>query len=232
MKRVKTGINGLDLMLNGGLIEGRPYLVVGAPGTGKSILGMHFLMQGLKEGEKGLLIAFEESKEELVENYREFGWSLDEIEIAEVSPQGEWFELGEYFERPEPTIEEVMHIKQELKNILKSTNAKRVVIDSIDIYRMVLRDPYYTRLEILSLMISLFKRKITSLYISGIESNVPFREEYLARGVIRMHSCIVGGEKKRGIEIVKMRGSKIEEQIRPFEITSNGIVVYNELKFY
>ncbi|HHE04503.1 MAG TPA: recombinase, partial [candidate division WOR-3 bacterium] len=57
MERIKTGISGLDEMLNGGLISGRPYIVTGSPGAGKTILGMQFLMEGAKNREKGMYIS-------------------------------------------------------------------------------------------------------------------------------------------------------------------------------
>jgi KaiC/GvpD/RAD55 family RecA-like ATPase len=231
MNRAKIGIDGLDNMLNGGLIEGRPYLVFGPPGTGKSILAMHFLQQGLKEGEKGLLIAFEDTKEELIDNYKNFGWDLEGIEVVDVSPNEDMFEHGEFFERPEATIGDIMGIKEKLRKAILSTKAKRVVVDPISAYKVALRDPFYIRIEILSLMRTLINKKITALLISIID-DTSSTEEYLARGIIQMHANTVEGTKKRGIEIIKMRGSRIDEQIRPIEITNKGIVVYNEIQYW
>jgi KaiC/GvpD/RAD55 family RecA-like ATPase len=84
--RVKTGIEGLDAMLHGGLIAQRPYLVVGGPGAGKTILGLQFLVEGAKQGEEGLFVTLDEPPKELIENCKAFGWNLKGIRILDAIP--------------------------------------------------------------------------------------------------------------------------------------------------
>ena len=81
----KTGILGLDQVLNGGLPANHIYLLDGAPGTGKTTLAMQFLLEGVKEGEKGLYVTLSESKDELVGVAASHGWSLDGIDVFELA---------------------------------------------------------------------------------------------------------------------------------------------------
>lgn len=77
MGRISTGVEGLDEMLQGGLIPGRTYLVKGGPGSGKTTLGVQFIMEGVKNGEKCLYMTLEESPKSLKENVAKFGFYLD-----------------------------------------------------------------------------------------------------------------------------------------------------------
>src|SRR6478672_919557 len=83
-KRSKTGIAGLDDILNGGLIPHRLYLIEGDPGAGKTTLSLQYLLQGVAVGEKCLYITLSETKEELTAGAESHGWSLDDIEIVEL----------------------------------------------------------------------------------------------------------------------------------------------------
>jgi len=79
MDRVSTGVEGLDKMLGGGLIAGRPYVIGGPPGSGKSILCTHFLLDGLQRGESCMIVALDEPPSEIRSNMSAFGWNLDSL---------------------------------------------------------------------------------------------------------------------------------------------------------
>ena len=85
-QRVTTGIPGLDRLLGGGLISGRPYLVTGATGSGKTLLGLTFLLEGIRLGEEVLLVAVDEPPSEIIENVRSFGWDLSAIKTLDANP--------------------------------------------------------------------------------------------------------------------------------------------------
>ncbi|HVF27849.1 MAG TPA: ATPase domain-containing protein, partial [Pyrinomonadaceae bacterium] len=87
--RMRTGIEGLDDILQGGLPANRVYLVEGEPGTGKTTLALQFLMEGVRLGEAGLYVTLSETKEELEASARSHGWSLDGINIHELAPAGD-----------------------------------------------------------------------------------------------------------------------------------------------
>src|SRR6476620_6896355 len=82
--RIRTGIPGLDDILCGGLTQNRVYLVEGSPGTGKTTLALQFLMEGIRQGEKGLYITLSETKEELHEIADSHGWNIDGISLFQL----------------------------------------------------------------------------------------------------------------------------------------------------
>jgi circadian clock protein KaiC len=84
IERSKTGVPGLDDILNAGLIRNRLYLLSGAPGAGKTTLALQYLLEGVSRGEKCLYITLSETKEELLAGAESHGWSLDGIEIVEL----------------------------------------------------------------------------------------------------------------------------------------------------
>ena len=85
-RRVSTGVPGLDRMLGGGLIAGRPYLLTGGSGSGKTLLGLTFLLDGLRRGEEVLLVAVDEPPSEILENVLSFGWDLSPVKTLDANP--------------------------------------------------------------------------------------------------------------------------------------------------
>src|SRR2546426_3627193 len=86
MDRVKTGVAGLDTMLNGGLLPARPYVISGPTGSGKTILSAHFLLEGLGQHEACLLVTLDEPPIEVKSNMATFGWNLDRLKILDATP--------------------------------------------------------------------------------------------------------------------------------------------------
>src|SRR5881409_4325023 len=86
MDRISTGVAGLDTMLGGGLIPRRPYVVSGPTGSGKTILAMHFLAEGLSRGESGLMVTLDEPPNEVKSNLNAFGWNLDRLKMLDATP--------------------------------------------------------------------------------------------------------------------------------------------------
>ncbi|RLI78015.1 hypothetical protein DRP05_08510 [Archaeoglobales archaeon] len=81
---VSSGISGLDRVLKGGLIKGCSYLVKGCPGSGKTIFGLQFLLEGVKNDEKSVLISFEESEREVRTQAKSFGWDVDDVVFVDL----------------------------------------------------------------------------------------------------------------------------------------------------
>ncbi len=150
--KIRTGVAGLDKMLHGGLVPGRPYILSGAPGSGKTILSVQFLREGLEGGERCLFVALEEPPNELKINMRAFRWNLDDLDVLDANSDIRRFEptplleisteeepikmraIGERirktpdFESKEVTVHS---LQQLLKNLLVKRGYERVVIDSI-----------------------------------------------------------------------------------------------------
>src|SRR5438445_12418511 len=86
MDGVKTGVAGLDTMLNGGLLPARPYVISGPTGSGKTILAVHFLLEGLRQQEPCLLVTLDEPPIEVKSNMATFGWNLDRLKMLDATP--------------------------------------------------------------------------------------------------------------------------------------------------
>lgn len=237
MMKIKTGIAGLDDMLGGGLIEGRPYLIAGGPGAGKTILAMQFLIDGTKNREKGLYISLEESAEQLRADMATFGWNLDLIKIVDTTQElslDKWMiRSSSVVSKPEFTLPNLVEV---IKEKLDMYAPKRIVIDSITSVRLLYENKSDMRREILSLMNFLSKSDCTSLITSetgtDYETTRILMEEFLASGVIKLHTIERRGEIINAISIEKIRGSDFDKHLRPMKISNEGIVVFpNETVF-
>lgn len=226
MEKIRTGIEGLDKMLGGGLIQGRPYLIAGGPGLGKTILSTQFLVEGTKTSERGLFLSLEERAAELSQDISQFGWDLSRIKIIDTIQEdsGMWtIRTDTVVSRPEISLTNLTNI---VKEKLKTFKPKRLVIDSITTIKMMYEQPVKARRELLSLMNFLSKTGCTSLLTVETYNEDTTMEEFLASGVIKIHKIDNRGEQVSAISIEKMRGTDFDHHLRPMKITSKGIVVF------
>lgn len=228
MERVKTGVPGLDEMLGGGLIAGRPYVVIGPPGAGKTILGMQFLMEGARNHENGLYISLEESSNELVEDMSLFGWDLlSSIKILDTSQDfatDKWLiKTDSVLAKPEFSLLNLLTVLHEK---IQTYHPKRMVIDSITSIKMLYEKDFEMRRGLLSLMYFLFRSNATTL-LTSTKMSENLMEESLASGIIKMHKLENRGEMIHAISVEKMRGSDFDTHMRPLKITSKGLTVFN-----
>ncbi len=214
IKKVPTGIPGLDDITDKGIPEGDLILVSGPSGTGKTIMGLQFL---LSSKDKGIFVSFEESLSQIRLTANNFGWDVeraekdDRVRLLKYDP----FKLEDIFEVMENNIMEM--------------NARRVVVDSISALGIYIKDLGDLRRMILQISNMLRKNNCTSLVISEILSPKKLSrfgvEEFVTDGVIVLHSIFSDGEYKRGINVWKLRNSKHSRKIHPYNITSKGIVI-------
>jgi circadian clock protein KaiC len=224
LRRISTGVQGLDLMLKGGLMAGRPYTVIGGPGSGKSILGWQFLREGQRNGESTLYITLDEPYYEIRANMEAIGTFDPGIKIMDLSPE-------DMAHRGDGSFS--VYLENELPRQLARISPERVVLDSTTTIKALEKDPLSARRAVLSLMKLLSEKKergggidqITSLLISEVEDQPHPMETYLSRGVIRLHNAIVRGNRVRAVEIEKMRGTDFDEQMRPLRIAKGGLQV-------
>ena len=249
--RVSSGVPGLDRMLGGGLVPGRPYLVTGGNGSGKTLLGLSFLREGLRLGEEVLLVAADEPPNEIVENVRAFGWDLSRIQTLDANPGGRAFkrtaavqeirtmtdlksmrDLADESARPSPDSDAItiqsIHLK--LRQQMAGRPFRRVLVDSMtSIRRFAVKastDPQAERTEIQSLLRFLAERRATTLITSSpSDPGVLTAEEVLTRGEILLTRKWIGDRSVRQIKIVRMRGCAHDPERRPFAITPQGVVV-------
>jgi circadian clock protein KaiC len=217
LRKIRTGIPGLDKMLHGGLIEGRPYLVTGGPGAGKSIFVMQYLMQSIRKGEDSLYITLEEPFDEIRQNMANFGWDTRAVRILDVSPEAGAKEGQDMYS--------LSYLEEELRQELQRRNHKRVGLDSTSTLRLLEEHPLGGRRRILTIMKLLTEMNCTSMIICETSTLEPSMESFLARGVIRLYTTTTAGEKIRAIGIEKMRGTSFDEHIRPFTISEKGITI-------
>lgn len=201
MNKISTGIAGIDSMLGRGIEENSVVLVSGASGTGKTILALQYLIQGLSVGSNVLYITFKESTDSLVETIKTMGLGTPDFEkkfeILEISPDEIPQLVDSEYKRIEDTISEY--------------KPKRIVVDSISTLSL-----YYEGLTLKQNIFQLYniirKSESTALLISDVdrrhheESDHEFIDPYVD-GIIALYSLIRGEGRFRAIEILKMRRS-------------------------
>jgi len=229
--KIDTGIEGLNKMLNGGLFPGRIILVSGPAGTGKTTIGMQFIHTGLKKfDEPGVFITLEQSKEKLKEDMKKLGMDLDKLGDKFSLVGGAIAEVVYYKEKTKAKMEDFL---MEIEEIIKQTDAKRVVIDSLNLFLMLFKTDEERRSALISLIELLTRHKCTTLLTCEVKENTfdlswyGF-EEFIVDGVIALYNVKVDSTFLRGLTIRKMRGMKHEKNIVPYEITDRGIVIYPE----
>jgi KaiC/GvpD/RAD55 family RecA-like ATPase len=229
MDKVKTGVTGLDEMLDGGLVANRPYVLVGPPGAGKTILGMQFLMEGAKMRENGLYVSLEESQSELAANMSIFGWDLvgSSVKVMDTSQDfstEKWLiKTDSIMSKPEFSLANLLTVLHER---LAAYKPQRMVIDSLTSVKMLYEKDFEMRRGLLSLMYFLFRCNATTM-LTSTKMSENLMEESLASGIIKMHKIDNRGEMLHAVSVEKMRGSDFDATLRPLKITNKGLVVFN-----
>lgn len=229
--KIKTGIPGLDTMLGGGLLKGRNILLSGPCGSGKSTLAMQFLYAGTKSNsEKGLYVTLEEHKDKIIADMQRFGFDL-----GKATSSGKIRILGgpiasitRYMSKVDAGLNDLLY---ELEEVIKSEGITRVVVDSLNLLTMAMRTDDERRLAIAALCNSLSSLGCTSLLTTETkEGSMDLSrfgmEEFVVDGVIVLYLVRQGSQFVPGIVVRKMRGVNHDRQIRVFQITDKGIVVY------
>lgn len=230
LSMASIGVAGLDDILNGGLTPDRMYLVEGTPGTGKTTLGLGFLLAGSKVGECGLYITLAETEVELRAVGRSHGWSLDEIELFEMVP------ADGFSDEHEQTL---LHPSEvELGETVRSIMAKidearpaRVVLDSLSELRLLAQSPVRYRRQILALKHFFSTRQCTVLILDDKgASGSDLQLHSIAHGVVSLDQNLASfGAQRRRLHVVKMRGVPFRGGYHDFEIERGGLRVFPRL---
>ncbi len=253
-KKIATGIPGLDELVGGGIPEGRVILVIGGPGTGKTIMCGQFLYRGMYENdESGVFVSLDESKNYFYSEMQQFGWNFRKAEEEEkfsfidATRMSRVAMLREklYKEESRSLRGKRLSIDELIKNLQvkiyhttpkRRGRAKRVVVDTLAALTYRFPDPVERRTAVVDLIESLADMEVTSLVTTelgylGLERNA-LEEEFLVHGVIMMQTLFSGGTTTRAIQVEKMRGAKVNPSLVPYSIDQNGIEIFPNMPLF
>ena len=219
--RVPTGIIGFDDMCGGGLLCGTSTLISGGSGTGKTLIGLQFIIEGAKKGESGVIVSFEEDEGQLKANAESVGYDL-----------GKYLESGmlKIFHTNSSELDANAHTLQ-LKSIIEEIDAKRVLIDGIYGFQPALETKIELREHIHLLADFLKSKNITTIFtneqteLSGKLTIAGNGTSYVMDTIILLRYVEIKSELRKAISVLKMRGSKHDKEIRELEIGDNGVEV-------
>lgn len=225
MDRVKTGIEGLDEMLEGGLPRSQAVAVMGSFGTGKTTFGLQFIMEGLKAGEKGIFISLEEDQESILANARSFSWDLqpyiDQKKLAIVKLE------------PTDAKTTITRIKSELPEFIKSFGASRIVLDSVSLLNLLFDTDHEKRSNLFTLIQMIKRTGATCIMTAEVRDDNPNASrdglvEYAVDGVIalRYEELKEKAEISLTVRVMKMRRIQHSRRVKPYAITGKGIEVH------
>ncbi len=239
--RVKFGIPGLDRMLDGGLVKGNTYMLVGDTGTGKTLIGMRFLLEGLNNGENCLYIAVDKHPSIVLQKLMlGFGWNLSKLKVMDAVP-------GEALYSTAPSIKDITakgEIKRahesngrasggdlsvegliiKMSNELKNEHIDRVVLDSLTLFKKFSGDESKILLGIHRLFTFFQNAGATTLITAS--DRIDLRgETLLSSGIIKLEKVETSSGEERYIRVLKMRGSDYDPKPKRMYITEDGIFV-------
>ncbi len=232
--KIRTGIPGFDLIVDGGLKEGKTIVLSGESGSGKSTFGMQFLYNGALDFEEpGIFVTLTQSPQELISDFRGYGWDIEKlikeekIMIVDARPfkmNDSTFESADLLYETEPFP--FTHLTQLILQAIKKIHAKRLVVDSLSVLSIQYGNQFNTRQGIQKMIHALDERKCTSIFISeNLDSRTP-PEWYAASGIVILNHVQKINTMERSIQVIKMRGIKHSEQTYPIRFNENG---YNVL---
>lgn len=227
LAKTPTGVPGFDDITGGGLPTGRPTLVCGGAGSGKTLLGMSVILNGiLKFGEPGVIMTFEETAEELAQNVRSLGFDVDDLVVQKKLAidyvhvdRSEIEETGEY---------DLEALFVRIEHAVASVGARRLMLDTIESLFGGLSNDSILRAELRRLFRWLKERKLTTIITGERGANTLTRhglEEYVSDAVIVLDHRVQEQISTRRLRIVKYRGSAHGTNEYPFLIGADGIAV-------
>lgn len=229
-RRLSTGVRGLDALLGGGIPEGDSMLAAGSSGTGKSVLGSHFIAEGLRQGEPGIVAIFEEIPSEYVERAARFGIDLDTAQKDGT--------LKILYLRPlDLSVDETVY---EIVNAVREIGCKRLVIDSLVGFEMALAPGFRAdfRESLYRMIGALTRLGVTIISTVEIEENFTsmglsnFAISFLADDIVRLRYVSINGQLRKMLIVVKMRRSEHSIDMCEYRITSKGLVLGKPLRGY
>ena len=206
------------------------YLIEGEPGTGKTTLALQFLMEGARQGERGLYITLSETKEELEAVAASHGWVIEGFTIFEVVPPLDSLKPETQYTIFHPAEIELGETTNAMLNEFERVKPKRVIIDSLSEMRLLARDPLRFRRQILALKQYLAGGQCTVLLLDDKVMGHDLQIDSIAHGVVSLeHLAVEYGAERRRLLVTKLRGSPFRGGYHDFNIITGGLTVFPRL---
>ncbi|HMI88489.1 MAG TPA: ATPase domain-containing protein [Polyangiaceae bacterium] len=232
----RTGIAGLDSILKGGFPREEIHLVEGSAGTGKTTLGLQYLLAGGQDKETGLYVTMSQSAKTLEMIVRSHGWSFEQLRVHELSPGGLMQRIAARQTVLNTSDVELDELTRGLCEIVEQVDPQRLVFDSTNVIGLLAGSAARYRHEMMALRDFLTSRRCTTLFLGDSDeetgadaaSNAPF--QHLASSVIRLEQVAPPyGAIQRRLRVVKMRGVDFKSGLHDFRIRHGGLEVYPRL---
>ena len=236
MDKVKTGIKGMDSLLDGGIPKGRIILLSGSSGTGKTIFVSHFIKEGVKNDENCVYVTLEQSKDKLIEDLKNIGIDFDDMQKKNKLKLigGPVAHINFFKQKTKATFED---LTKEMEEIIKQSSASRFVLDSTNLFTMLFDDDVERRKALANLVAMLDKVKCTSILTCEVKENsnaISWHgfEEFVVDGVIVLHRIPFENMFERAVSVLKMRGVGHSQKVGLVTITKDGMEVYPDRQPY
>jgi circadian clock protein KaiC len=226
LKRVSTGVAGLDTMLGGGYLPQTANLVEGAPGCGKTTLGMQFIQEGARKGEAGIILTFEEFPQQYYRDAAAFGWDFRDFERRDL--------LRVVMTSPEVTKADLERVNGMIEKMIDQLGAKRILVDSVSHFERMSEAPVTLRNLVYGFVNSLKRHGLTILltressYLWGendTEEESDAGLSFLVDSYTTLRYVEIDSIVQRAIIVMKIRGSPHDKRIFQFDVGSEGLYV-------
>ncbi|MEM4296131.1 MAG: ATPase domain-containing protein [Candidatus Anstonellales archaeon] len=213
VKRVKSYLSGLDEMLYGGLVDGSTIIVVGGPGSGKTIMMLQYCYAAAMNGEKALFISTNEPISKLKKHAELFGWKDNKnVKFLFYSP----YEIKEIIKEGGTS----------LLDLITSEGITKIALDSLTAIKISFNTQQEENEFIYKFFDLFYRMPVTSILTMEKTDNESFtRWEFMADGIIKLRVYALEDYRIRGLEIIKMRDTPFYEHLVPYYITSKGIQI-------
>lgn len=230
-RRVSTGVQGLDDVLFGGFMRGGFYLLQGDPGSGKTTLALQFVQARLRAGERCLYISLTESRVDLDNACRSHGWSLDGLELRDLTRPGTDLEAQSQVSVFHPADTELSDLMKAVSEELLRVAPQFLVFDGLSELRLLAGEPLRYRRTLLSLKELFARSEITALLLDDRSGafGVTQPESLVGGNIVLERFMPSYGRARRRLSVTKVRGAQFREGFHDYDIVTGGVTVYPRL---
>lgn len=226
LRRLSTGIPGLDEILGGGMLKERAYLVRGGPGTGKTTLCAHFAKAGIDRGEPVVWVTLSEPADRVKESTSALELDLSKVTFVDLTPGPAFFRDQKSYDIFPPEEVESAPLAAKIRDVVEKTKPTRIVVDSVSQLQFLSSTPQNFHKQLLSLLAYLTSNHATVLLTSEASPQAPDDEvQFLVDGVVELEVSA----NDRHLRVKKWRGSEHSTGWHSYQITRTGLQVFPRL---